>query len=85
MIARIKNFPYPSTFKDLESVRNYLVMLRESLWSDATLLPEDIAGELAQLTYFKTITGITNNVIADAVDDTLTLSSANNILSIVGT
>jgi len=33
---------------------------------------------------FKTITGITNDVVADATSDTLTLSSANAILSIVG-
>lgn len=34
---------------------------------------------------FKTITGITNDVVADSRDDSLTLSSANNILGIVGT
>lgn len=34
---------------------------------------------------FKTITGITNDVVADAAADTLTLSSANNLLTIVGT
>jgi len=33
---------------------------------------------------FKTITGITNDVIADSADDTLTLASGNNILTIVG-
>jgi hypothetical protein len=35
--------------------------------------------------WFKTITGITNDVVADATDDTLTLASGNNILGIVGT
>jgi len=34
---------------------------------------------------FRTITGITNDVVADLAEDTLTLSSANNLLSIVGT
>ena len=34
---------------------------------------------------FKTITGITNDVVADALEDTLTLASANSLLSIVGT
>lgn len=34
---------------------------------------------------FKTITGITNDVVADVVDDTLTLASANNRLTVVGT
>jgi hypothetical protein len=34
---------------------------------------------------FKTITGITNDVVADSVADTLTLASANNRLTIVGT
>lgn len=43
-----------------------------------------IAAYVAQLS-FKTITGITNNVVADAVDDTLTLASGNNRLTIVGT
>lgn len=34
---------------------------------------------------FKTITGITNDVVADSATDTLTLASGNNILGIVGT
>lgn len=34
--------------------------------------------------WFKTITGITNDVVADVSDDTLTISSANNRLTIVG-
>jgi len=34
---------------------------------------------------FKTITGITNDVVADAANDTLTLASANAALTIVGT
>jgi len=34
--------------------------------------------------WFKTITGITNDVVADATDDTLTLATGNNILTIVG-
>jgi len=34
---------------------------------------------------FKTITGITNDVVADMVGDTLTLTSANTKLAIVGT
>jgi len=35
--------------------------------------------------WFKTITGITNDVVADIPDDTLTLTSANNKFTIVGT
>jgi len=34
--------------------------------------------------WFKTITGITNDIIAEQVDDTLTISSANNRLTIIG-
>jgi len=34
---------------------------------------------------FKTITGITNDVVADSVADTLSLATGNNILEIVGT
>lgn len=34
---------------------------------------------------FKTITGITNDVVADGIEDTLTLASSNNILAITGT
>jgi len=34
---------------------------------------------------FKTITGIANDVVADATDDTLTFASGNSILGIVGT
>lgn len=41
--------------------------------------------DVSAIRSFKTITGITNNVIADNVADTLTLTSANNKLSIVGT
>jgi len=39
----------------------------------------------AVTTAFKTITGITNDVVADSTTDTLTLGSADNKLTIVGT
>jgi len=41
--------------------------------------------DISTIAYFKTITGITNDVVADIINDTLTLASANAILTIVGT
>jgi hypothetical protein len=54
-------------------------------WDDsekrAGFLP--VSGVVTQA--FKTITGITNDVVADSASDTLTLASGNSILGIVGT
>lgn len=41
--------------------------------------------DVSAIVAFTTITGITNDVVADALTDTLTLSSANALLTIVGT
>ncbi len=51
----------------------------------ATASQQSIKAFVSSQHAFKTITGITNDVVADQAGDTLTLASGNNILGIVGT
>jgi len=74
-------------FKSLQDVEKYLEDLRRCLSEDQYLRNYDIDVDTSGSTHykFKTITGITNNVVADALEDTLTLASGNATLGIVGT
>ncbi len=86
-LYRIRQWPDPYTLTDIESIKEYLKRVYVELQEESAMRPEDLAyvlGDVAKFA-FKTITGITNNVVADALDDTLTLASGNALLSIVGT
>jgi hypothetical protein len=84
-LERVVDLPYPQAFRGVEDVRNYLVNLRTSLLNNMRNNPEDLETQLAQAHFFKTITGITNDVVADQRNDTLTLASGAAALTIVGT
>ena len=74
-------------FKSLEDVEKYLERLRVSMTEDQYLRNYDIDVDTTGASHykFKTITGITNDVVADQMEDTLTLASGNATLGIVGT
>ena len=87
MIQRIQSFPMVEKFKSLEDVEKYLERLRVSMTEDQYLRNYDIDVDTTGASHykFKTITGITNDVVADQMEDTLTLASGNATLGIVGT
>jgi len=86
MINRILSIPYPEKLKTLEEVSGYLQRLQGILVEDSYLRNLDINVDIRGADHwaFKTITGITADVVADKVADSLTLAAVGP-LTIVGT
>ena len=87
MIQRIQSFPMVKKFESLEDVEKYLEDLRRAMTEDQYLRNFDIDVDTTGSDHwtFKTITGITNDVVADQMADTLNLASGNTALTIAGT
>lgn len=80
----VRDYSYPTGFDSLEKVEGWARDIWKQLSEAEHGFPEDLENVLSQKWYFKTITGITNDVVADKQEDTLTLAS-NVFMTIVGT
>jgi len=79
-----KLYPYPFRVENIDDVREYLTKLYTALVEGEVDLTENLEYWGQDYWAFKTITGITNDVVADSKGDTLTLAS-NAFMTIVGT
>ena len=79
-----KLYPYPTKIDDMEDVREYLRSLYVAIIEGDTDMTENLEYAFQDNWAFKTITGITNDVVADQKGDTLTFAKAGP-LTIVGT
>lgn len=79
------DYTYPANFDSLEKVEGWARDIWKELSEAQHGFAEDLELTLSQKAYFKTITGITNDVVADQQEDTLTLAATGGVLTIVGT
>jgi hypothetical protein len=81
----VRDYSYPTGFDSLEKVEGWARDIWKQIGEAEHGFAEDLELALSQKFYFTTITGITNDVVADQQEDTLTLATGNALLSIVGT
>jgi len=79
-----KIYPYPDSIENTDDIKEYLRRLYIALTEAGEDFTEDLEYHLNDYWAFKTITGITNDVVADQKADTLTLAGDGTV-TITGT
>ena len=78
------DYSYPTNFDSLAMVEGWARDIWKQLSEAQHGFAEDLELTMSQKAYFKTITGITNDVVADQQEDTLTLAG-DSLITITGT
>lgn len=80
----VTDYIYPAGFDSLAKIEGWAQDIWKQLSEREHGFAEDLENTMSQNHFFKTITGITNDVVADQQEDTLTLAGDSTI-TITGT